>query len=50
MDSHHVKLRAEWAGTGMGRIYTITVMCVDSSNNPSSQNVTMSVPKDQGKK
>ena len=50
VDSRHVKLRAERAGTGAGRIYTVRVMCVDSSSNPSSQNVTVSVPKDQGKK
>jgi hypothetical protein len=50
VDSLHAKLRAERGGTGTGRIYMITVMCTDSSNNPSSQNVTVSVPKDQKKK
>ncbi len=50
VDSNHVKLRAERAGNGTGRIYKITVMCIDSSSNPSNQNVTVSVPKDKGKK
>ena len=50
VDSHHVKLRAERAGTGTGRIYTVTTTCIDGSGNTSSQALTVSVPKDQKKK
>ena len=50
VDAHHVKLRAERAGSGNGRIYTITTACTDASGNPSSQIVTVPVPHDQGKK
>jgi len=45
-----LNLRAERSGTGNGRIYTIAVTCTDTSGNPSSRNVTVTVPKDQGKK
>ena len=44
VDAHHVRLRAERAGNGNGRIYTITITCVDSGGNSSSQTVTVSVP------
>lgn len=47
VDSHHVQLRAERAGTGTGRIYTITVVCTDSSNNATTKTVTVFVPKSQ---
>jgi len=47
IDAHHVRLRAERAGSGNGRIYTITITCTDSSNNSSSQAVTVIVPHDQ---
>jgi hypothetical protein len=50
VDSHHVKLRAERAGNGTGRIYTIIITCADGASKSSSQNVTVSVPKDQKKK
>jgi hypothetical protein len=46
-DAHHVQLRAERAGTGDGRVYTITITCMDSSGNASSRTVTVSVPKSQ---
>jgi hypothetical protein len=49
VDSHHVRLRAERAGGGDGRIYTITITCTDSSGNSSSQTVTVTVPKSKGK-
>ena len=39
-------LRAERAGTGNDRIYTISVTCTDTSGNKSSQNVMVTVPKD----
>jgi hypothetical protein len=49
VDSHSVQLRAERAGNGTGRVYTITVSCTDSSGNTTTKTVTVSVPKSQGK-
>jgi hypothetical protein len=49
VDSHSVQLRAERAGSGTGRIYTITVSCTDSSGNTTTKTVTVGVPKSQGK-
>lgn len=45
VDAHHVQLRAERAGTGSGRVYTITIGCSDAAGNRSSANVTVTVPK-----
>jgi hypothetical protein len=43
-------LRAERAGTGDGRIYTITVVCEDTEGNQSdSATVTVTVPKSSKK-
>lgn len=39
-----VDLRAERAGTGSGRVYTITVRCTDASGNSATKNATVSVP------
>jgi uncharacterized repeat protein (TIGR01451 family) len=50
LDAHHVQLRAERAGKGNGRIYTITITCIDSSGNSSSQSVEVNVPHDQGRR
>jgi hypothetical protein len=47
VDSHHVQLRAERAGTGSGRVYTIKVVCTDGSNNVTTKTVTVTVPKSQ---
>jgi hypothetical protein len=47
VDAHHVRLRAERAGTGSGRIYSITITCTDSAGNSSSHTVMVSVPKNQ---
>jgi hypothetical protein len=47
LDAHHIKLRAERAGTGNGRIYTISIRCTDSAGNASTGTVTVSVPKNQ---
>jgi len=33
IDAHHVQLRAERAGSGSGRIYTITATCTDAFGN-----------------
>ena len=42
-------LRAERAGKGPGRVYTITVNVTDGSGNSSSATVTVTVPRDQRK-
>jgi len=39
-----VDLRAERAGNGSGRLYAITVRCVDASENASTRLVTVGVP------
>jgi 6-phosphogluconolactonase len=50
VDSHHVLLRAERAGNGSGRVYTITISCTNDTNKQSSTTtVTVSVPHYQGK-
>jgi uncharacterized repeat protein (TIGR03803 family) len=46
-DEHHVKLRAERAGAGNGRVYTVTVISTDTAGNSSTKTVTVSVPKNQ---
>ena len=45
-----VNLRAERSGTGDGRIYTITVECIDDSGNNSTETVDVTVIHDKGKK
>jgi hypothetical protein len=50
LDDHHVLLRAERAGNGNGRIYTITITCTDSGGNSSSEQVEVTVPHDQGRR
>ncbi|HEY2568422.1 MAG TPA: DUF11 domain-containing protein, partial [Candidatus Udaeobacter sp.] len=49
LDDHHVLLRAERSGNGNGRIYTITITCVDSGGNSSSEQVEVTVPHDRGR-
>jgi len=44
-----VLLRAERAGGGSGRIYTIIVECMDASGNTATATVDVTVPHDQGK-
>ena len=39
-----VRLRAERAGTGTGRIYTITITATDATGNTASTSVTVGVP------
>src|SRR5436190_17407573 len=50
LDDHHVLIRAERAGNGNGRIYTITITCIDSGGNSSSEDVTVTVPHDRGRR
>jgi sugar lactone lactonase YvrE len=47
VDAHHVMLRAERAGNGSGRIYTVTITCTDSSGNSTSTSVTVMAPHSQ---
>jgi endo-1,4-beta-xylanase len=44
IDAHHVLLRAERAGDGAGRIYTITLTVTDSAGSSSSSSVTVRAP------
>jgi hypothetical protein len=47
---HCVYLRAERAGPGSGRVYTISLQAMDSVGNLSATNtITVTVPHDQGK-
>ena len=48
VDAHHVRLRAERAGTGSGRIYTITVTCTDASNNVTTKTTNVVVAHNIG--
>ena len=43
LDAHHVQLRAERAGGGSGRVYTITITATDSAGNSSTQAVNVTV-------
>jgi hypothetical protein len=45
-----LQLRAERAGVGSGRIYTIGVRCTDAAGNSSSTSTVVTVVHDQGKK
>jgi hypothetical protein len=47
VDAHHVQLRAERAGNGNGRIYTLTLTCTDAAGNKSVRTATVLVPHNQ---
>ena len=47
VNNHLVRLRAERAGTGTGRVYTITITAADSLGQPTSADVTVTVPHDK---
>jgi len=47
IDAHHLRLRAERSGSGNGRVYTITITCMDSAQNTSKRTVTVVVPRSQ---
>jgi len=48
LDAHNVRLRAERAGRGGGRVYTITITATDAAGNSSSSSVTVRVNHDNG--
>ena len=48
VDDHHILLRAERAGKGNGRVYTIRIDCSDGAGNHTIRTVTVRVPKSQG--
>jgi hypothetical protein len=48
VDANHARLRAERAGNGTKRIYTITITCRDSAGNSSSKSVMVQAPISQG--
>jgi hypothetical protein len=50
VDAHHLLLRAERSGKGSGRVYTITVTCIDGSGNTVVKTVTVQVPSNQNGK
>ena len=43
-----VELRAERAGNGFGRMYTMTVRATDQAGNVATRTATCAVPRDQG--
>lgn len=45
VNDHHVRLRAERAGNGSGRIYLITIVATDSAGHSSSKTLTVRVPR-----
>jgi subtilisin-like proprotein convertase family protein len=47
MGPNLVRLRAERAGGGTGRVYTITIKATDAHGNMTTQNVNVSVPHNQ---
>ncbi len=49
LDAHHVRLRAERAGGGGGRVYTINVTTTDGAGNQTIRTTTVSIPKSQKK-
>jgi hypothetical protein len=50
IDPHNVMLRAERAGNGIGRVYTIVIVCFDEYGNTSFANAVVTVPHDMRKK
>jgi hypothetical protein len=49
IDNLKVELRAERSRHGHGRVYTVTVRCLDDSGNSAMRNVLVPVSHDRGK-
>lgn len=49
LSANYLQLRAERAGSGNGRIYTVGLSCTDASGNSTSSTTTVAVPKSQKK-
>ena len=47
VDAHHVQLRAERAGNGNDRIYTMTLTCTDAAGNSTVRTATVLVAHNQ---
>jgi len=45
VDAHTERLRAERAGGGNGRVYTITITARDSAGSTSTRDVAVRVPR-----
>lgn len=45
LNDHHLKLRAERAGNGDGRVYSVKVTCTDQHGNSANGTKTVLVPK-----
>jgi uncharacterized protein (TIGR03118 family) len=50
LDAHDVELRAERAGKGNGRVYTVTIGCTDNLGLSASAATDVTVAHDHGKK
>jgi len=50
LNDHHIKLRAERAGNGDGRIYTVKVSCTDQYGNTGTATKIVLVPKNMSSK
>lgn len=48
IDNQHVRLRAERAASGNGRIYTITITCTDAAGNATTKSTTVVVAHNIG--
>lgn len=45
VSAHHVRLRAERAGNGNGRVYTVTLTCADAAGNAATRTASVSVAR-----
>ena len=50
LNDHHLKLRAERAGNGNGRIYSVKISCTDQYGNTGTGTRTVLVPKSMSSK
>jgi hypothetical protein len=46
-DNLAVNLRAERAGNGTGRVYTLTIVCMDAAGDSATKELTVTVPHNQ---